>query len=121
MISPAFQPNTTRLYGVRVPSLPLGPRLRSFVDIFLVTREVEGQRELGVAARLSAAVVLLTLVERDVPLQTELPFEGLLAYWADVSPCTLARGAPSVLKPLTPRPQLCWGWELAVWKNFSGL
>ena len=120
MISASFQPNT-RLYGVRVPSLPLGPRLRSFVDIFLVTREVEGQRELGVAARLCTAVVFLTLVERDVPLKTELPFEGLLAYWTDMSPCTPARGAPSVLKPLTPRPQLCWGWELAVWKNFSGL
>ena len=78
MISASFQPNT-RLYGVRVPSLPLGPRLRSFVDIFLVTREVEGQRELGVAARLGAAVVLFTLVERDVPLQTKLPLEGLLA------------------------------------------
>ena len=90
MISAFHQPNT-RLYGVRVPSLPLGPRLRSFVDIFLVTREVEGQRELGVAARLRAAVVLFALVERDVPLQTKLPFEGLLAYWADVSPCTLAR------------------------------
>ena len=78
MISASFQPNT-RLYGVRVPSLPLGPRLRSFVDIFLVTREVEGQRELGVAARLRAAVVLFALVERDVPLQTKLPLEGLLA------------------------------------------
>ena len=72
MISASFQPNT-RLYGVRVPSLPLGPRLRSFVDIFLVTREVEGQRELGVAARLRAPVVFFALVERDVPLQTKLP------------------------------------------------
>ena len=90
MISAFLQPNT-RLYGVRVPNLRLGPRLRSFVDIFLVTRQVEGQRELGVAARLRTAVVFFTLVKRDVPLQTELTFESLLAYRADVSPCTLAR------------------------------